>query len=316
MKTNSTAEDLIKRSINSKDVDDALDACNTFTENFEDDPRFFDIQITYSILRTYLYNQMLNSGSFPELKSADPHEGNKLRKELFAGKLPPVLVNGLVIDSKISDKVKRDSILNFIKMFRNTAANELYKIFKKAEKETQSLLVDGDLRGNIEKKSKQDVYSDAEIYYNAYVENDLEGAFKGFSYLKTLNPYDSYFRLALGAVLSDKGENTAAIQEFLYGLFLDPGSPKVTANLMNALSLLDLHFLVIDIWINYKTYGKPELDEAADRDIDQIANISKACIIGLISYMSEGKLTVGDVSENAIPLFDEMEPILRPWFDD
>lgn len=313
---NPTIERLIQRSTNLDKFEDALDACMEFLTEYPDHPYFTHFQITDSIINTYLSNALLNSGDFPKLTNPNAYQSNRNKMEVFSSELPSALINGLVLDPKISNKEKRESLIKVFNLFRNVAANELYKVFHKSEEEAKSFLIDGQIRAYVEKKTNDELLKDAKIYYEALTENDYDGAIKGFDYLKSLNPTIPYYRLALGTALSNKGDNFGGLKEFLYGLYLNPGDPQMTANLMIELSVLDLHFLILDVWLDYKKHNRANEDKQADQSIQKMVNVSKTCTIGLLSCMSKGSLTESDISKESISIFEDMSASVRPWYSD
>ena len=312
METNSTVENLIKRSADFSNIGDALDACIEFIENHQDDPRLLDIQATTSIIQTVLNLFDLNNGKLPDFKGKTIYQNNFDRKDLLGSGVVDVLANVIITSDKIIDKGKRENAKQFLLAIQALGATQLLKFYNSAQNELESLLVEGKARSLAEGVTLEDAYNDAEIYYNAYLEGDIEGAFRGMNYLKSLNPYDSYFRNFMGVLFDKKAEHEKAIQEFLMGIKLNPEDSKTMCNLMNQLSLISLHPLVLEFWTYYKIKGKPDEDSSANADIQRMVTVSKICTMGMISDCL--KITEEDISSSETSLFDELEIAERPWF--
>ncbi len=312
MKAKSNVEDLIEKTSDWSNMNAAIDACIDFIEYHKDDPRLLDIQATIGILQTYENLGELINDKFPDFNGQVIYQNNLDRQELFGNGIHAVLANGIVTSDKIKDKLKRENAKKFLLGLQNIGAKQLFKFFDVAQKELESFLVEGKAKSLVKKVTIEDAYEDAGIYYNAYLEGDIEGALQGMSYLKNLNPYDSYFRNFMGVLFETKGEHERAIQEYLIGIQQDPEDPKIMYNLMNQLSLISLHPLILELWVYYKEKGKPGKDQNVDLEIQRIVTVSKICTMGLLSKFL--KITEEDISSEEESLFNELVIADRPWF--
>ena len=140
--------------------------------------------------------------------------------EVWPQDLPQVLENGMVVTTNISPAL-RQPMLNVLGRARDLENDFLRGLYGEADAEAQSLLVNGKTRAVAEEHTMDEVYDDTEIYYDAYLRDDDQGALRGFLHLKSLNPFDPYFRNMAGASYSRLGKHTEALRETLYARALD-----------------------------------------------------------------------------------------------
>ena len=197
-----------------------IEACIQYLKRFPEGTAYVDMSVTACVLLTTL---VIN-----ELGGEPLYNRINLTADLVARRVPEVLKNGLITVPRISDKKVQEQFFALTRLIQCKFAEQLLTLFMQAQKEATSLLVDGQTRSEIAKITYQDAYRDAEIYYKAYEDGDLEGALRGFTYLKSINPSDPYFRNIIGSILSQQGKTNEALQEFLYGVYLEPCGPALT----------------------------------------------------------------------------------------
>jgi len=306
------AHELIERSANLKEPKKALDACAEYVERFPEDPVALDMKFTYSIITTFhTLVPFAANGQFPKLQADKDYELNAIAANLFSKGLPAILKNGIVTVARISDKGKRAQTFKFVQDAQKLIANQLIPLFEEAQRETESLLIEGKTRAVVEKKTMEDIYDDAEVYYRAYQEGDLKGALRGFIYLKNLNPMDAYFRNIIGSILSKQGKTRDALKEFLFGIHLDPGEPNLTSNVMRELTALALHPTAVEVWAHYRRHRQSDLSPDADRIVELLGNFATT-LTAAIACATTG-VGQDDFSPDEADILDEIIPPERPW---
>lgn len=311
------ARELLARSASfMKDANKAMDACLEYSQRFPKGPALRDVHLTVPLILAIAtcgdLTRALASGKPAEIWGNTDYKINSREADLVASRVvPPVLKNGIVTMARISSEEKRGKAFEFVKLARKVEAKQLLPLFEEAQQEDESLLVDGKSRAVIEKKTRDEVYDDAELYYAAFQEGDLDGALRGFVYLKSLNPSDSYFRNMIGAILSDQGRTRDAVQEFLYGVHLDPGEPRLTANLMRQLTAVRLHATALEVWAHFRRYGRRGLVPESDQMIELFGKYARM-VTAALACAAAG-VGPDDITPEAMDLIDELPIPDLPW---
>jgi len=302
---------LLIRSANfAEDAADANEACYIYVKKFPNDKYVSDMQVTHSIISTTIHLILLLQGKSKEVDD-QTFTINSNRLKVFKEGIQDILKNGIVTVSNVKNAKKRQKALETIQVIREQNANPLVKMFQEVKNEADSLLVNGKTRAAIEKKTMEDVYDDAEIYWSSYQNGDLEDALKGFLHLKQLNPFDAYFRNMTGVLLNETGKWDDALKEYLFGLSLDPGNPNLTWNVMRDLTARDLHGASLEIWQHYKKYRQPNLATDIDEQMELFATVSKIIMTGLAN--SFAGVINDDLASDSPKFIEELQFIERLW---
>lgn len=278
-------------------------ACVEYVKRFPEGPAYADMSVTGCVaLTTAAMNNLVG----------DPwYDGTSRAAGVVARGVPEVLKNGLITVPRISDKEKQKEFFGTTSVIQQVFAELLGRLFVQAEQEAASLLVDGQPRFAVTNITYQDAYRDAEIYYKAYTDGDMEGALRGFTHLKSLNPADPYFRNIIGSILSQQGKTQEALREFLYGSYLEPCGPDLTANLLRELTALGLHPSAAEVWAHYRRYRAPKIDSDRDRMAERFGRLATICTAAWVCHIS--KLSEADLSREASDISDDIPSQERPW---
>lgn len=278
--------ELLARSANFvKDANDALAACFDYYERYPEGPATHDMKVTGAFILAYAsyggLARALESRNHSEVWDYTNYDANLNVARLFAAGVPPVLKNGLVTQARISGWEKMAAAGKFVGSARESESKLLLPLFEEARLEADALLVDGKTRALVEEKTKEQVYEDAEVYYRAYEEGDLEGAARGFLYLKQLNPLETYFRNVLGIIYSKQGKRREATREFLYGLHLTPSHSPLTSNLLYELTTVKLYASAVEVAAHYRRHGDRGRVPESDSSIGMLGDYATTILAAL-----------------------------------
>lgn len=293
---------VVNRTADFSNLEDAINAIVEYFDHWPDGPEARDISFTRNCVR-FLNNIInLSQGKF----NGEYENISRLADDASKG-LPLHLANGMITSAQVHTELKKDMVITWMKNICNGCANILQQLYDNARKEQDSLLVDGKTRSIIKKMTKEDIYRDAEVHYASYEKGDLDAALKGFTYLKELNPFDAYFRNVLGLILLQQEKPLPALQEFLFGLSMDPGEVKLTANTLRCLCGLALFPAAVEVARHYESIG----GYPAEPLIQPWASLARASSAAVALKMLQ--CTLEDVSPSAADLIDEFEILDRAW---
>jgi tetratricopeptide (TPR) repeat protein len=280
----------------------AIDAIQEYLRRWPDSAEVRDVHLGNQCLRLLLILVGVSKGKLPE----HYQDVSPLADAAAAG-LPTRLSNGLSTSARVADETKSKRIRDVFLMSRQASAAILGASYDAAEKERQSLLVEGKTQAQIKKVTQEDSYRNAEIYYASYEKGELEAALRGFTALKELQPTDPYFRNMLGSILLKQDKAVPALQEFLYGLSLDPGDTNLTANVLRCVCGLGLYPAAIEILRHHEKIGQ-DPQEPKLKGWGALARaVTAAFVLKLAACLPE------DVSAGASDALEEFELPERPW---
>jgi tetratricopeptide (TPR) repeat protein len=280
----------------------ALDAIQEYLKRWPDSAEVRDVHLANQCVRLLLILVGVSKGKFPGF-----YQDVWPLADAAAAGLPTRLSNGLSTSARVADEAKSKRIMDAFLLSRQASAAILGASYDAAEKERQSLLVDGKTQAQIKKVTMEDSYRDAEIYYASYEKEEVEAALRGFIALKELQPTDAYFRNMLGSILLKQDKAVPALQEFLYGLALDPGDTNLTSNVLRCLCGLGLYPAAIEVLRHHEKIGE-DPREPKLRGWGALARaVTAALIMKLAACVAE------DVSAGARDPLDEFELPERPW---
>lgn len=231
-------------------VEDALNAISEYFTRWPDGQEARDVSFTRNCIRLVINLINLGQGKF----EAAYEDSSRLANAAGEG-LPTHLANGLATSAQVQDEEKRKDVLAFLSGVHGYYTPILQELYDAAEKECQSLFVDGKNQAQIKRLTMEDVYRDAEVHYASYEKGDLGAALQGFMHLKELNPKDAYFRNMLGSILLQREKPLPALQEYLYGLSLDPGEVNLIKNTLQCLCGLALFPAAVEVARHYEKIG-------------------------------------------------------------
>jgi hypothetical protein len=293
---------IVNRTADFSDLQGALNAIGDYFAQWPDGPEARDVDFTRNCIRLLLNLAGLGQGKFLGI-----YEDISRLAEVVDQGLPTYLANGLATSARVQDKEKRDEILTALIAYHDACAHTLYQLYEAAEKESQSLFVDGKSQAQIKQVTMEDAYRDAEVHYASYEKGDLDAARRGFTYLKELSPHDAYFRNVLGAILMDQGKPLPALQEYIFGLSLDPGEVHLTANTLQSLCGLAMFPAAVEVARHYERVG----GDSEEPTIRPWISLARALTAAVAVKMAQ--CTPKDLSPAAADLIDEFEPPQRPW---
>ncbi len=284
-----------------RDPQGALEAINEYFERFPDDPEVRDVSFTRLCIL-----QLYNLGAINQFDFKPTHN-DILRHAHEVGELPVSLANGILTVSKVAKASLRKDMLDALRAACDICAKELEKLWSQAEKEAKSLLIDGKTKAVVDKITMEDAYDKAEIHYASYEKGDLDAALKGFTYLKELAPSDAYFRNILGTIYLTKGQHLDALQEYLYGLSLDPGQGALTANTLRTLCGLSLFPAAVEVARHCECHEQ----DAENVEIKAFAALARAEVAMFLT--SACQVNPKDFTPSAPDVQREYKPPARPW---
>lgn len=294
--------EILNRTADFSDIEGAMNAIEEYFARWPDSPEARDVSFARICIRLLVNLAYLGLGRFEEV-----YEDLRRIAEAAGQGLPAYLANGLATSARVQDKEKREGILAKLTALHNLCARALDQLYEAAESESQSLLVDGKNRAQLQRLTMEDVYRDAEIHYASYQRGDLDAARRGFTYLKELNPHDACFRNMLGSTLLSLKKPLPALQEFLFGLSLDPGEVHLTANALRCLCGLALFPSAVEVARHYERVG----GDPGEPSIQPWASLARAVTAAVVVRVQE--CSPEDLSPAAADLLDECELIPRPW---
>jgi tetratricopeptide (TPR) repeat protein len=307
--------DLISRSADFLEKPDkGMLACFEYIERYPDSPVLPQMQFMVALIKTKFSFGYTYKDIFPTELAGENYDTDIAIANVIKSGLPQVLHNGIIFETRVSNESKRSKALEIVELARESAARQLHNLLEEAQKDSESLLVGNKTKAQIEGKTVTEGYNDAEIYYQAFKGKDYERALKGFEYLKSLQPTDSYFRNMLGAILSRLGKYREALREFLFGIHLSPRSPNLVTNLMRELSNHALHPSAVEIMMHYRGLEKPYIDLENEKTIETIelyGQMAAKLTASLACYLAEVK--ENDLSPDAPELTEDLSAVKRPW---
>lgn len=295
-------QSVLNKTADFSDLGGALTAVNTFFERYPDpdSPEARDVSFTRHCLLLIVNMVQIVQGKY------EPNYENLSRlADASADGLPEHLSNGLATTARVTNHEKE--VTDSLSSARNICAAVLTGIYEAAEKEYDALFVEGKSQAQIQKLTMEDVYADAEVHYASFQNGELDAALRGFTYLKELNPEDSYFRNCLGSVLFQQDEFVPALQEYLFGLSKDPVNDNLLANTLRCLCGLALFPAAVELASHCEKAGA-NLDSAIVAPWVSLSRaISSAIATGLCKCMPD------DFATTAADRNDEVELAERPW---
>lgn len=293
---------IVNRTADFSDVDGALHAIVEYFDRWPDGPEARDVS-----LARHCFRLLINVVNVGQGKFEGAYEDITRLAEAAGQGLPTTLANGLATSARVQDEEKRDQVLTSLTALHGACAAPLQPRFQTAAEECQSLLVNGRNQAQIKRLTIDDVYRDARVHYASYEAGELDAALRGFTYLKTLNPQDAYFRNMLGSILLGLKKPLEALQEVLFGLSLDPGQVDLTANTLRCLCGLALFPAAVEVARHYERMGgNPE--EPLIQPWSALARATTAALA-----MKLNGCTPQDLSPSAGDLIGAFEPPPRPW---
>lgn len=295
-------QSVLNKTADFSDLGEALAAINTFFERWPDpdSPEARDVSFTRHCLLLIVNMMQIVQGKY------DPSYENLLRLANAAAEgLPQHLSNGLATSARVINYKKE--VTDSLSSARDICAAVLTSLYEAAEKEYDTLFVDGESQAQIQKLTMEDVYADAEVHYASFQNGELDAARRGFTHLKELNPEDAYFRNCLGSVLFQQDEVVPALQEYLFGLSRDPTNDNLLSNTLRCLCGLALYPAAVELARHCEKAGA-NIDSTIVAPWDSLARaISSAVATSLL------KCTPEDFSSTAVDRNDEVELAERPW---
>lgn len=295
-------QSILDRTADFADFGGAVTAIGTFFERWPDphSPEARDVSFTRHCLRL-LENMM----GVVQGKFEDHYESLTRLAGAAEQGLPTHLSNGLATSARVKNQKKE--VLSSISSAGDICAAVLQSFYGAAEKEYESLLVEGQTQAQIKQLTMEDVYADAKVHYASFQKGDLAAALRGFTHLKEMNPEDAYFRNCLGSVLLNQNEIVPALQEYLFGLSRDPTNASLLANTLRCLCGLALFPAAVEIARHCEQVGA-NLD---DSNVSPWVTLARAISAAVATNLS--KCTPEDFSRTAADLIDEVELPERPW---
>ncbi len=282
--------------------EDAVDAISEYFTRWPDGQEARDVSFTRNCTRLFFNIVNLRRGKF----EAVYEDSQRLANDAGLG-LPTLLANGLATSAQVKDPEKRKEILAFLSVVQADYAPILQGLYDAAEKECQSLLVDGKSQAQIKRVTREDAYRDAEVHYASFEKRELDAALQGFRHLKELNPKDFYFRNLVGSILLQQEKPLPALQEFLFGLSLNPEDVHLTSNTLRCLCGLALFPAAVEVARHYEKIG----GDPNGPTIRPWAALARAATAAVFVKLS--RCTAEDLSATTPDLIDELELPEHPW---
>jgi tetratricopeptide (TPR) repeat protein len=296
-------QELLNRTANFlSDTDTALDAIEEYVKRWPDSPESRDIYLTNQCMRLYLFLLQISRSKFTGIYA----EVKPLADSCAEG-LPARLANGLMTSARVKDVTKRKGIIDILTPMQQVCAAILQSLYDAADKECQSLLVNGKSQAQIKGVSCDYATRDAEVHWTSFQKGEYEAALRGFTYLKELDPTVPFFHQALGSILFRQEKWLGALQEFVYGLSLAPGNVDLTALTLRCLCGLSLYPAALEIVRHQQKIGQ----DVQDPSIRGWGVLAKAVTSVLVTKILN--CAPEDFSEKATDLIDEFDVPDRPW---
>lgn len=297
------------------DANDAFAACLDYLECFPEGEAAHDVKLTAALIIAYAsyggLDQALESENHSAVWNYTNYGVNLDTARLFAAGVPPILGNGLATQARLSGHRKLSAASRFVTSVRDAEARLLIPLFDEAQQEAESLLMDGKTRAETKQRTKAEVYDEAETYYRMYREGDLTEAGRGFQFLKEFNPLDAYFRSLTGALFSKQERRREAVREYLYGLHLDPGNPRLTQNLLRELTTTNLYASAVEVWRHYGVVGQHGQQLDADEEIDMLGRYAVTVLASLAC--ATAKINPADLDPDDDDFVEKLPLPDHPW---
>lgn len=307
-------DDLLRASADFlRNSDHAIEACKEYLARFPDGPAVQTMRLVCVFVSAR--NASIQAAQGTTLEQHDPARHSLVNElaQFVVQSFPKVLSNGIVVDPRISEPAKRKTAIEFANVFCALNVRCLAPLFEQARRESEALLINGEMRAIVERKTVGSFYDDAGVYYAAYQQGDLQEALRGFRHLKSLNPFEAYSRNLIGAILLDEGKQIEALGEFLWGFYCDPGDTRLALNLIQELAAQDAWGALLQVAARHRAHQDDSLLEL-EKKVDAHAKLAEVCLAGLACKAAE--VTPEDLGNSVRSFLDELPAMKVPWLDD
>lgn len=309
----SSKSELLTASSQLQDPVAAAKACVEYAKRFPDDETRFDVGLTLIVAGHLVEYQKAIEGNDLRPKENPAYSQSTVAMiDLFKGKFPDILKNGLVSAARTSDSEKRTRAGAVFAEMEAKSAEKLAVLFADAVDEARKLkseLASPEQKRNV---TAQGLMSDIDLYLQAYADGDYEGARRGLIYLKSVAPGNVGIRHALALVHGAQANSRDALRELLFGFSLEPSDPAIAANLMFALISYSLLASALDVHRHYLSHARPTEKTRVFHDQANTYAQYAETLVGVI-VCKEAGIEARDFDAYRVDAVAARAVVQRPW---
>ncbi len=160
--------------------------------------------------------------------------------------VPPVLESGLVLTTNLCEPVKYQHLMA-IAMLRQLQSEYLDRVLEEAKKKAQAAMVGDQTKAQLSNMTFHSAFSEAEVYWRQFENNEIDEAQAGFERLCDLAPQEGYFRYMLGSVYQRRGRQFDALRELVHAHWLNPQHVETSVALVLVLVSVGMGPIALDV---------------------------------------------------------------------